>query len=39
MPNTSHFNSPDVNVNDAAFMRITSSYGERNIRFNLRLQW
>ncbi len=39
MPNTSHFNSPDVNVNDAAFMKITSSYGERNIRFNLRLQW
>lgn len=33
MPNTSHFNNPDVNVNDAAFMQITSSYGERNIRF------
>jgi hypothetical protein len=39
LPNTSHFNSPDVNVNDAAFMKITSSYGERNIRFNLRMQW
>jgi hypothetical protein len=39
MPNTSHFNAPDVNVNDAAFMKITSSYGERNIRFNLRMQW
>ena len=39
MPNTSHFNSPDVNVNDAAFMKITSSTGERNLRFNLHLQW
>jgi hypothetical protein len=39
LPNTSHFNAPDVNVNDAAFMKITSSYGERNIRFNLRMQW
>ena len=39
LPNTSHFGSPDVNVNDAAFMKITSSSGERNIRFNLHLQW
>ena len=39
LPNTSHFGSPDVNVNDAAFMRVTSSSGERNIRFNLHLRW
>ena len=39
LPNTSHFNAPDNNVNDANFMRITSSYGERNIRFALHLQF
>jgi hypothetical protein len=40
LPNTSHF-SPigDTTVTDAAFMRVTSSTGERNIRFALRLQW
>jgi len=35
LPNTSHFNAPDTNVNDSNFMQITSSYGERNIRFAL----
>ena len=41
LPNTSHFNAPgDLNVSDTnTFMRITSSTGERNIRFNLHLQW
>ena len=39
LPNTSHFNGPDSNVNDAAFMQITSSYGERNIRFALHFQF
>jgi hypothetical protein len=40
LPNTSHF-SPvgDTTVTDGAFMRVTSSTGERNIRFALRLQW
>jgi hypothetical protein len=40
LPNTSHF-SPigDTNVNDSSFMQVTSSTGERNIRFALRLQW
>jgi hypothetical protein len=37
LPNTSHFNLPDTNVNDTQFMQITSSYGERNIRFALHL--
>jgi hypothetical protein len=40
LPNTSHFSAiGDTNVGDAAFMQVTSSYGERNIRFALRLQW
>jgi hypothetical protein len=40
LPNTSHFNNPDVaNVTDTNFMQITSSYGERNIRFAGRLSW
>ncbi len=39
LPNTSHFGSPDTTVNDANFMRITSSYGERNIRFAGRFSW
>ncbi|MFZ0589955.1 MAG: hypothetical protein WAM39_05705, partial [Bryobacteraceae bacterium] len=40
LPNTSHFSAVgDTNVGDAAFMQVTSSYGERNIRFALRLQW
>jgi hypothetical protein len=40
LPNTSHF-SPigDTNVGDGSFMQVTSSYGERNIRFSLRTQW
>ncbi|HEY3938081.1 MAG TPA: hypothetical protein VGL97_11655, partial [Bryobacteraceae bacterium] len=33
LANTSHFGNPDTNVNDASFMQITSSTGERNIRF------
>lgn len=39
LPNTSHFNPPDNTVGDANFMQITSSYGERNIRFAARFQW
>ena len=39
LPNTSHFNNPDHNVNDTNFMQITSSYGERNIRFAGRFSW
>jgi hypothetical protein len=39
LPNTSHFGGPDANVNDASFMQVTSSSGERNIRFAFRLQW
>ena len=37
LPNTSHFNGPDTGVTDPNFMRITSSFGEREIRFGLRL--
>ena len=33
LPNTSHFNGPDSTVGDGQFMQITSSYGERNVRF------
>jgi len=39
LPNTSHFNGPDNSVNDSTFMQITSSYGERNIRFAGRFSW
>ena len=39
LPNTSHFNAPDTSVNDSSFMQITSSYGERNIRFAGRFSW
>lgn len=40
LPNTSHFKNPDVaNVTDSNFMQITSSYGERNIRFAGRFSW
>lgn len=40
LPNTSHFNNPDVgSVTDSNFMQITSSYGERNIRFAGRFSW
>ena len=37
LPNTSHFGGVDTGVTDSNFMRITSSYGERQIRFGLRL--
>jgi hypothetical protein len=37
LPNTSHFNAPDAYVNDSTFGQISSSYGERQIRFGLRL--
>jgi hypothetical protein len=37
LPNTSHFYAPDTNVNDSNFMQVTSSYGERNIRFGARV--
>ena len=37
-PNTSHFNGPaSTSVTNPNFMRILSSYGERQIRFGLRL--
>lgn len=47
LPNTSHFYSPEgstsnpntIDVTDGNFMRIIGSYGERNVRFGLRLQW
>jgi Carboxypeptidase regulatory-like domain/TonB dependent receptor len=44
LPNTSHFggpagSAPDRTVNDSSFMQITSSYGERNIRFAGRFSW
>ena len=39
LPNTSHFNGPDTYVNDATFMQVTSSYGERNIRFALHVSF
>ncbi len=39
LPNTSHFNNPDTNVNDSNFMQVTSSYGERNIRFAIHAQF
>jgi hypothetical protein len=48
LPNTSHFFGPggtgpnqptSQSVTSTNFMRIVSSYGERNIRFALRLQW
>jgi hypothetical protein len=38
-PNTSHFNGPSSSVANVDFMQITSSYGERRIRFGLRLQF
>lgn len=46
-PNTSHFYNPtgttsnpgSMSVTNGNFMRIIGSYGERNIRFSLRLQW
>jgi len=41
LPNTSHFNGPaSANVTGGAnFMSIRSSFGERQIRFGLRVQW
>jgi hypothetical protein len=41
LPNTSHFNGPaSTNVTGGAnFMSIRSSFGERQIRFGMRLQW
>ena len=50
LPNTSHFGGStggattgsgvnSTNITSANFARITSSYGERNVRFSLRLQW
>ncbi len=45
LPNTSHFGTGsggsgmDLNVNDSAFMQMTSSYGERNIRFAVHVQF
>ncbi len=39
LPNTSHFGGPDNSVNDSTFMQVTSSFGERNIRFAGRFSW
>jgi outer membrane receptor protein involved in Fe transport len=47
LPNTSHFYGPGnstadpttMSVTSGNYMRIIGSYGERNIRFALRLQW
>jgi hypothetical protein len=40
LPNTSHFNGvSSSNVTSSSFMQITSSYGERNIRFAGRFSW
>jgi Carboxypeptidase regulatory-like domain/TonB dependent receptor len=37
LPNTSHFNGPNTDVVSQNFMRIYSAFGERQIRFGLRL--
>jgi len=37
LPNTSHFNGPNTSVNSSGFGQITGSFGERQIRFGLRL--
>jgi len=47
LPNTSHFYGPGgttsqpttSNVTSSNFMRVIGAYGERNVRFALRLQW
>lgn len=40
LPNTSHFNNPgSLGVTSGSFMQVTSSYGERNIRFGGMLTW
>ncbi|HEY3940720.1 MAG TPA: TonB-dependent receptor [Bryobacteraceae bacterium] len=39
-PNTSHFNGvSSSSVTSGTFMQITSSYGERQVRFGLRATW
>ena len=38
-PNTSHFNGPSNSVTNTDFMQITSAFGERQIRFGLRVQF
>jgi outer membrane receptor protein involved in Fe transport len=38
-PNTSHFNGPSSSVTSTNFMQITSAFGERQIRFGLKLQF
>jgi hypothetical protein len=37
LPNTSHFGNPNTDVSSASFGQISSSSGERQIRFGLRL--
>jgi len=40
LPNTTHFGGiGDSNVGDGGFMSVTSSYGERNLRFGFRAQF
>ena len=40
LPNTSHFNGvSSSSVTSGTFMQITSSYGERQMRFGLRATW
>jgi len=39
LPNTSHFNGVSSSVTSGTFMQITSSYGERQVRFGLRATW
>jgi hypothetical protein len=39
LPNTSHFNGVSTSVTSGTFMQVTSSYGERQIRFGMRLGW
>ncbi len=46
LPNTSHFspmgggvNSTSTTVGSGSYMQITNSFGERNIRFAVHLQW
>ncbi len=40
LPNTSHFGTVNsTSITSPNFARITSSFGERNVRFAFRLQW
>ncbi len=39
LPNTSHFGGPSTSVTSPTFMQIQSAFGERQIRFGLRLQF